>query len=201
MGCTLLRPTGSPNGSGGVSFFNGPPNGSGGVSFFNGLPNGSGGVSDFFFQWSAQRARGDSFLSTGSPNGSGRVSDFIFNGLPNGPGGDSFLSTGSPNGSGRVSDFTPSLPLSFSLFRVPSFFEWKDWTAEKGKAEAHSPVWSPFWGPIPFWHETSRLAASQSGLLRVPSFFGLRFFSFKGRLVFFGGVFFSRYLFWGCFSR
>ena len=26
LGCTLLRPTGSPNGSGGVSFFNGLPN-------------------------------------------------------------------------------------------------------------------------------------------------------------------------------
>ena len=44
-------------------------------SFFNCSTNGSGGVS-FFFQWSAQRAREDSFFN-GSPNGSGGVLDFF----------------------------------------------------------------------------------------------------------------------------
>ena len=90
---------GPPNGFGGrvVFFFNGPPNGPGGFGlvlvrptglgggsffFFNGPPNGPGRGFGFFFngriffQWSAQRAWGDSFLSTGSLNGSGGVSFF-----------------------------------------------------------------------------------------------------------------------------
>ena len=78
-----------PTGPGGDSFLStGSPNGSGRVSdfIFNGLPNGPRGGFvfkywfaqrvwagfGFYFQWSAQRARGggDSFLSTGSPGGS-----------------------------------------------------------------------------------------------------------------------------------
>ena len=165
LGCALLRPTGSPNGSVFQWFAQRVWRGFG--FFFNGLPNGSGGVLDFFsmvcptglegfrfsmvcptglegfrfsmvcptglggfrifFQWSAQRARGDSFLSTGSPNGSGGVSFFFqwsaqrvwrgfvfqwsaqrvwrgFVFLPNGSGGVSFFN-GLPNGPGGGDSF------------------------------------------------------------------------------------------------
>ena len=65
-------------------------------------PTGPGGVSDFFFQWSAQRAREEFriFFSMVRPTGPGGVS--FFNGSPNGSGGvsDFFLSTGLPNVSG-----------------------------------------------------------------------------------------------------
>ena len=107
---------GSPNAPGGVSFFNGLPNGPGGVRFsmvrptglrgrgrlfFNGPPNGPGrgfGPPNgpgrgfgFFFQWSAQRARGDSFLSTGSLNAREGFRIFFSMVRPTGPGGVSFF--------------------------------------------------------------------------------------------------------------
>ena len=86
-----------------------------------------------FFQWSAQRARVDSFFN-GLPNGSGGGFGFCCNGLPNGPGrirfsmvrptgleGFRFFFNGLPNGSGGVSFFNglPNGPgrIRFSMVR------------------------------------------------------------------------------------
>ena len=114
------------------------------------LPNGSGwirfsptGLEGFriLLQWSAQRAREDSFFN-GSTNGSGEVSvffqwsaqqvwrgfvfqwsaDSFFNGSPNGSGGVlDFFFNGLPNGSGGVSFFNglPNGPggIRFSMVR------------------------------------------------------------------------------------
>ena len=73
-------------------------------------PTGPGGVSDFFFQWSAQRAREEFriFFFNGPPNGPGRGFGFFFSMVrPTGPGGvsDFFFSMVRPTGPGGVSDF------------------------------------------------------------------------------------------------
>ena len=92
----MVRPTGL----GGVSdfFFNGPPNGPGrGFGMFSmDRPTGLRGRGRFF-QWFAQRARGDSDFFNGPPNAPGGVS--FFNGPPNGPGRGFVFQW--PNGPGR----------------------------------------------------------------------------------------------------
>ena len=91
---SMVRPTGP----GGFRFFNGPP-----FRFSMVRPTGPGGVSDFFFQWSAQRAR-EKFRIFFSPTGPGGVS--FFNGPPNGPGRSfGFFFNGPPNGPGRSFGF------------------------------------------------------------------------------------------------